>query len=133
MSEWNAMVGIARLIVALAGAWLIFAGGAALARPETAIRFVASMGSTPRIHLTEHFLRGLTGVALMLAADVARAPGMFFYGGAFVAVSSALILAAPRAWHSRYARTAAARLGPCSVRVLAPLSIAGGAVLIWAT
>ena len=133
MSEANILVDAARLIVALSGAWLIFAGLVALLRPAAAIRFIASMGSTPRIHWIEHLLRGLAGIALMLAANVARFPAAFFYCGAFVAASSVLILLVPRAWHARYARTAAAKLHPFLTRLLAPISIAAGAGLIWAT
>ena len=126
-------VRVAQLVVIASGLWLIFAGVVALVRPATAIGFVARMGSTLRIHWTEHLLRGVAGLALMLADETARVPSLFLIGGGFVLASSVMILLAPRDWHARYARSAAARLGPGAMRLLAPLSVAGGVGLIWAT
>lgn len=128
----NWIVDVAWIVVMIAGLWLVFAGLVALFRPAVAIRFIARMGSTVRIHWTEHSIRGLVGLALMLAAEASRAPQLFLGGGSFVLATSALILFAPREWHASYARSASSKLNPTLLRLLAPLSIGGGAGLIWA-
>ncbi|MDP3673594.1 MAG: hypothetical protein Q8R44_00620 [Novosphingobium sp.] len=124
---------IAQAVVVVAGVWLIFSGIVALIRPVLATTFIARMGSTVRIHWTEHTVRALAGAGLILASPAAWAPGLFLYGGVFLIATSSLILAAPRSWHARYSQTAARHLTPGLVRLLAPLAMIGGTALIWAT
>ena len=123
---------VAQSIIAAGALWLSVAGIVAVISPEAARRFIGRMGSTPRIHFTEHFLRGLVGVALILAAASSKFPAAFHGAGIFIAATSLLILIAPREWHARYSRTAARKLGDGTLRALGPISFAAGVGLLWA-
>ena len=123
---------VAQSIIAAGALWLATAGAVAVISPGTARRFIGRMGSTPRIHFTEHLLRGLVGVALIVAAASSRFPTAFHWGGIFIAATSLLILIAPREWHARYSRTAARKLGDGTLRALGPISLAAGVGLLWA-
>lgn len=123
---------IAQSIIAAGALWLAVAGVVAVISPAAARRFIGRMGSTPRIHFTEHFLRGLVGVALILAEASSKFPAAFHWSGIFIAATSLLILLAPREWHARYSRTAAQKLGDGTLRVLGPISLAAAVGLLWA-
>ncbi|MHA6287777.1 hypothetical protein [Maricaulis sp. CAU 1757] len=119
-------------LVYLASLWLVGVGLLCAARPEVALRGLASMGSTRLIHFGEHALRGMAGLALVGAAAGSRHPAVFFWAGLFIVASSALIALAPRRWHHAYAVWWARRLPAWSMRLAAPLSIAAGLALAWA-
>jgi uncharacterized protein YjeT (DUF2065 family) len=122
---------VAQSIIAAGALWLAVAGLVAVISPQAARRFIGRMGSTLRIHFTEHFLRGLVGVALILAAASSKFPVAFHWAGIFIAATSLLILIAPREWHARYSRTAARRLGDGTLRALGPISLAAAVALLW--
>jgi uncharacterized protein YjeT (DUF2065 family) len=123
---------VAQSIIAAGALWLAVAGLVAVISPEAARRFIARMGSTPRIHFTEHFLRGVVGVALILGAASSKFPVGFYWAGIFIAATSLLILIAPREWHARYSRSAARKLSDGKLRALGPISLAAGIALLWA-
>ncbi len=122
----------AQILVVVSGLWLMVVAGIMVAKPDTALAALGAMGSTALIQFGEHGLRLLAGLAFVGAAPVSKFPLAFQVFGGFLAVSSVLIMIAPRRWHQRYARYWAARIPIWSVRALAPVSAAAGAAVIWA-
>jgi len=122
----------AHILVGLAGVWLIFVAGVMATRPEAARSGIRAAGSTVFLQWAEHLIRGSVGLAMVLAAETARMPQVFTIAGSFILVTSVIILALPRRWHQGYAQACADALAPWAIRVLSPLSLAGGIWLIWA-
>ena len=119
-------------IVALCGVWLVAVAGLMAFRPERTRDYLAAAGSTDFINIAEHALRMLAGVSFYLAAPVSRFPLGFEVFGAFLVVTSAIILMIPRRWHHGYALFWAKRIPLPAMRLLAPLSAAAGAFVLYA-
>lgn len=122
---------IARYGVVAFGLFLILAGVWMLTRPTACRAILAKMGSTPLIHYGEHAVRALVGFCLIGAAEASKAPLILTVAGAFIVVSSIVIALAPRRWHAAYAAWWAERLPLWIYPALAPVSLIGGAALIW--
>lgn len=122
---------IARYGVIAFGLFIILAGVWMLVRPAGCRAILAKMGSTPLIHYGEHAVRALGGLCLIGAASASKAPLILTVAGWFIVVSSIVIALAPRRWHAAYAVWWAERLPLWAYRALAPVSLIGGAALIW--
>jgi hypothetical protein len=122
---------ITRYGVIAAGLWLVVVAGWMLVRPAACRAILAKMGSTPLIHYGEHGVRALAGLCLVGAAEASKAPLILTVAGGFVVVSSIVIALAPRRWHAAYAVWWAERLPLWIYPALAPVSLIGGAALIW--
>ena len=118
--------------VLLFAAWMGLVGGIMLLAPEGALSILRMAGSTAVINIAEQTLRLSFGVALIGAAQLSRFPEAFTWIGAFIVVSSLVILAVPRRWHHGYALWWAERLAPVVVRFLAPVSLLIAALLVYA-
>lgn len=114
-----------------AGAWLIGLGVWMAVSPRKALSALGAMGGTPRVHFGEMAVRALVGVALVVAAPVSRYPAAIALIGGFLVVSALALSLLPRRWHSAYSRWWAERIPPWAVRLVGPLSVVGGGVLIW--
>jgi hypothetical protein len=125
------MTGLAQIASLLAGLWLIGLGVWMALRPRQALGVLARMGGTPAVHFGEMGVRILIGAAIMGAAPVSRAPLILSVFGGFLIVSALVLMVLPRRWHERYSAWWAARIPVAAVRLIAPLSAVGGAVLIW--
>ncbi|MCF8880268.1 hypothetical protein L5876_10615 [Hyphobacterium sp. SN044] len=122
---------IARYGVVAFGLFLILAAGWMAVRPAACRAILAKMGSTPLIHYGEHAVRALGGLCLIGAASASKAPLILTVAGGFIVVSSIVIALAPRRWHAAYAVWWADRLPLWIYPALAPVSLIGGAALIW--
>lgn len=122
---------IARYGVIAAGLWLVLVAGWMFFRPAACRAILAKMGSTPLIHYGEHAVRALAGLCLVGAAAASNAPLILTVAGSFIVVSSIVIALAPRRWHAAYAIWWAERLPLWIYPALAPVSLIGGAALIW--
>lgn len=126
------MVEAARWLVILFGLWIAAVGVLMAFAPRTALAGLARMGSTLVINVTELGLRLIAGMAVWFAADLSRWPEGFRVAGAFIVVTSILLLAIPRRWHHAYAVWWAQQLKPLGVRLLAPAALMAGGVVVWA-
>ena len=127
------MIAAAALAALLAAAgWLAFVGVVCLLRADFARAALSRMGSTWPIHLGEHALRALFGMALVLRADASKAPGLFIAGGWFVIATSVLIVLAPRRWHHAFALWWADRIPGQAWRWIGLASLAFSGLLAWA-
>lgn len=122
---------IARYGVIASGLWLILVAAWMLARPAACRAVLAKMGSTSLIHYGEHAVRALAGLCLIGAAAASKAPLILTVAGGFIVISSIVIALAPRRWHAAYAVWWADRLPLWTYRTLAPVSLIGGAALVW--
>ena len=118
-------------IAVTAGLWLIALGVYMLIQPRGALAALARMGGSTRIHLGEMALRILIGLAMIGAAAGSRFPLAVTVIGSFLIASAVVLLILPRRWHSAYSTWWALHIPVGVVRLIAPLSWAMGAVLIW--
>ncbi|MFQ5564320.1 MAG: hypothetical protein ACE5FO_12215 [Parvularculaceae bacterium] len=123
---------VGQLLVILFGLWLIVVGVLMAAKPQTALRCLGKAASTNVINYAELTLRLIAGLALALYAEFSRFPEIFRIVGWFVVATSGILYFVPRPWHARYAVWWAENLTASIVRLLAPVSIAGGVFLIYA-
>ncbi|MFN7128652.1 MAG: hypothetical protein ACK4OJ_06260 [Brevundimonas sp.] len=121
---------VASWIAVLAGGWLIVVGVFMAAAPRRALAVLAAMGGTPSVHFGEMVVRGLAGLVLVVAAPASRLPAWIAVIGGFLIVSALALALLPRRWHSHYSRWWAQRIPPFAVRLIAPVSILGGGLLI---
>ena len=112
--------------------WLTALGVVMAFIPDWALFLLRQAGSTLLIHVGELMLRLLFGLAMIIVADRSLFPQAFFWIGAFMAITAALILILPRRWHSAYALWCADRLPSWLVRVSALLCFVGGWALLFA-
>jgi len=121
-SQWLVIVG---------GLWLIGLGAFMLVQPRQALRVLGQMGGSPMAHFGELAVRILVGIAMVLAAAASRFPVAIAVIGSFLIVSALLLMLLPRRWHATYSTWWARRIPVTAVRLIAPMSSAMGAALIW--
>ena len=122
---------ISQGIVLLTGVWLIGVSLMMLATPRRALRALSAMGGSNAVHFGELGLRLLVGIAFVLAAAMSKAPMAISVIGWFLAASAVTLMILPRRWHSAYSTYWAGRIPALAVRLMAPLSVIAGVVLIW--
>lgn len=101
--------------------------------PRWCLHILSLTASSHRVNLTEQGLRMLAGAALVVRSDLSKVPALFEVGGWFIVASSFFLMIIPLHWHAGYAIWWAERLPIWGVRLVAPLSIAAGATLIYTT
>ncbi len=126
------MITVAQWVVILSGVWLIVVSGFMLASPQTALQYLGKMASTNLINYSEISLRMISGIALVLYAELSKFPEVFRIFGFFLAGTSAVLFLVPRKWHAHYASYWSNRLSAPFVRIFAPFSLALGIFLIYA-
>ncbi|WP_436355558.1 hypothetical protein [Brevundimonas sp. CEF1] len=122
---------ISQGIVLLTGVWLIGISLMMLAAPRRALRALSAMGGSNAVHFGELGLRLLVGIAFVPAAAMSKAPMAISVIGWFLAASAVALMILPRRWHSAYSTYWAGRIPVLAVRLMAPLSVIAGIVLIW--
>lgn len=113
-------------------AWLSLVGAVMLITPQAALVMLRKAGSSVPINVAELGLRLLFGLSLIGLSAATSWPKTVLYVGIFLAATSVLILMVPLSWHNGYAVWWADRLPPVLVRLLAPLSFAAAAFLVFA-
>lgn len=122
---------MAQGLAVMAGVWLMGLGVLMFIAPRRSLGALAAMGGTPVIHFGEMAIRTVAGLALTLAAPLSRFPLAILITGGFLIASAIVLIVLPRRWHSSYSRWWAGRIPVGAVRVIAPMSALGGAMLIW--
>ena len=118
-------------IVLLTGVWLIGVSLMMLATPRRALRALSAMGGSNTVHFGELGLRLIIGIAFILAAAMPKVPMAVTAIGWFLAASAVVLMILPRRWHGAYSTYWAGRIPVLAVRLMAPLSVIAGVVLIW--
>ena len=119
------------IAILMSSGWLAFVAVLCLVKPEAARAGLAAMGSTPAIHFGEHALRALAGIAMIMRADVSKAPLAFEIIGWFVVTTSILIVLLPRRWHHAYAEWWAERIPRWAYRLAALPTLVGAVALTY--
>jgi hypothetical protein len=123
---------LALIILIVAGGWLVAVGVMMAFRPHYALHVLSLTASSHRVNVSEQVPRLIAGAAMFVRADVSKLPQLFEVAGLFIAASSVVLLVIPLSWHNGYAIWWAKRIPPVAVRAIAPLSLLGGAGLIYA-
>ncbi len=123
---------VAQYLTIGVGLWLIGLSVFMLAAPRRALKALEAMGGTPAVHFGEMALRTAAGIALVLAAATSRFPHAIALIGGFLVVSALVLMLLPRRWHASYSTWWAQRIPVIAVRLVAPLSLVAGGVLVWA-
>lgn len=126
------MLIVALVVIWLGGAWLVGVGGLMIVRPERALHMLGQTARSWQVNAAEQVPRLLVGLAMVVRADVSRAPQLFEVAGWFLLLSSVVLLLMPLKWHAGYAKWWAARFPTWAVRLIGPVSMMVGAALIWA-
>ena len=131
------MQGIALIVVAAAGLWLVGVAFLMALRPRYCLHLFEKMSaslerSNWRLQFTEQGLRVLAGVALIVRAPASKLPLVFEVAGWLLVATSVLIVVAPIRWHGGYGRWWVGRIAPLAIRVLSPVPMLAGAGLIYA-
>ena len=123
---------IAKWTVIIFGIFLILVGFLMLFAPQKAREILRKAGSTNVINYTEITLRMIPAAALVLVADFSKFPVFFSVLGWFMLATSMVLYLVPRSMHHQYALRSAEMLSPLYLRLISPLSMFFGGMLIYA-
>lgn len=118
-------------IAALGGLWLIALGVFMFSAPRRSLKALAAMGGSGLIHFGEMAVRIAAGAVFIIAAPVTRIPAAYAFFGWFLVGSALVLVLLPRRWHASYSSWWADRISPPAVRIIAPISVIAGGLLIW--
>ncbi|ALM09107.1 hypothetical protein SB49_01380 [Sediminicola sp. YIK13] len=127
------MVFLSKWILILFGIFLIGVAFLMLLYPTKARATISKAGSTPLINYMEITLRMVPAAALVLYADFSNYPMLFLVLGWFMLATSLVLYFVPRRLHHQYALKCAAILNPTVIRIISPLSLLFGILIIYAT
>ena len=123
---------IAKWTVIMFGIFLILVGFLMLFAPQKAREILRKAGSTNKINYTEITLRMIPAAALVLVADFSKFPAFFSVLGWFMLATSLVLYVVPRKMHHQYALRCAEILTPFYLRLISPLSMLFGVLLMYA-
>ena len=123
---------IAKWTVIIFGIFLILVGFLMLFAPQKAREILRKAGSTNVINYTEITLRMIPAAALVLVADFSKFPVFFSVLGWFMLATSMVLYLVPRKMHHQYALRSAEMLSPLYLRLISPLSMFFGGMLMYA-
>lgn len=118
-------------LVASAGAYFLALGGALLAVPSQASRFLLGFAGSASKHYAELALRFVVGTAFVFAAPHMQLSALFRVFGWVLIGTTLVLLCIPWHWHRRFAQRAV----PGALRRLPFLGISSaalGALVLWA-
>jgi len=127
------IITMAKYIVILFGAFIIFAGFLMLFRPKKARKTLQLAGSTNMINYTEITLRFIIAIALIVYAEFSKIPEVFTILGWFMLITSLILYAVPRKLHHQFSLRSAEILKPSYFQFIAPLAYIFGGFIIYNT
>lgn len=119
-----------KYILFLFGAFFIVVGFIMFLKPETVRNTIRKAGSTRFINFAELLTRMIPGAAFVFYADYSPYRLIFKMIGFFIILSSVVILLVPRKIHHAFSNQCAAILKPFYLKLIAPISVLLGIVLI---
>lgn len=125
------MIALAQGIVIVFGAFIIYVGLLMFINPEKARATLMKAGSTNFINYAEITIRMIPALAMILYADFSRYPDGLKLFGWFMLGTSAILYFVPRKVHHSFSLRAAEVLNPHYVRLLSPVSLLFGSVIIY--
>ena len=115
-----------KVILLFFAAFLIGVGLLMILRPVQVREIIKKGGSTPLIHFSELTLRAFPGFSFMFYENFNAYSQFFYFFGAFMVLTSFVLMVLPRSLHHRYALWSASYLPPVYIRLLSPVSIVFG-------
>jgi len=100
------MIGLAGIVVAASGLWLLGLAAAVIVFPGRTERFLKAFASSARTHYLEQALRLVAGVALVLYASEMRFAELFAVFGWLISATAVGLLLIPWRWHNRFGKWA---------------------------
>jgi uncharacterized membrane protein YfcA len=125
------MIIIAKWIIILFGAFIIYVGLLMFFTPEKARATLMKAGSTNFINYGEITMRMIVALALIIYSDFSKYPEVFKIFGWFMLVTSLMLYCVPRKLHHSFSLRSAAILKPTLVRVISPFSLLLGSAIIY--
>ncbi len=122
---------IAKWTIVIFGLFFIAVGIMMLFYPQKAREILRKAGSTNFINYAEISLRIIPAVALILAADLSKYPGIFKVLGWFMLCTSLVLYFVPRQIHHDFSTKAANMLKPFYFQLISPFSFAIGVLIIY--
>lgn len=126
------MIQLARYIVILFAAFLIYVGFLMLLNPVKAREYLRKAGSTNFINYFEITIRMIPAAGLIISAELSKFPEVFSLLGWFMIATSFILYFVPRRLHHHYALWCADILKPAYIRLTAPFSMLFGCAIIYA-
>lgn len=123
---------VALIAIMASGLWLVAGAFLMAFQPRRFLHLLSLTASNWRVNSSEQGLRLMAGIALIIRADASKVPTLFIVSGEFIVASSVILLFVPLRWHAGYAIWWSHRLSLTSVRAIAPVSAALGALAIYA-
>ncbi len=125
------MIALSKIVVIIFGLFLIGAGLLMLFKPDKARATLRKAGSTNLVNYTEITLRMVPAAAMILYSDFSRYPEAFKIIGWFMIATSMVLYMVPRKLHHDYSLKSAEILKPKFFRMLSPLSVLFGLMIIY--
>lgn len=125
------MIVLAKVIIILFGLYIISIGILMFVSPQRARDILKKAGSTPFINYAEITLRIFPAIGLIIYSELSAFPVAFNLLGWFMLATSIVLYFVPRRIHHNYSLRSAEILQPLYVRLLSPLSILFGSLLIY--
>jgi uncharacterized membrane protein YfcA len=125
------MIMLAKWVVILFGAFIIYIGLLMFFAPEKARATLMKAGSTNFINYAEITIRMIPALAMILYADFSKYPDVFKLFGWFMLGTSLILYFVPRKLHHGFSLRAAEILKPHYVRWLSPFSLLFGLAIIY--
>lgn len=118
------------VLIVMTGVALAVLSVLILIAPRRALHALSRFGSTPAIHFGELSVRAVIGGIFILGAAATRFPLAVALVGGFLVLSALMLMILPRRWHAAYSGWWAERIPVWGVRLLTPISLAAGALLV---
>lgn len=125
------MITVSKIIIITFGIFLFGVGILMLLKPEIARATLRKAGSTNLINYTEITLRMIPASAMILYAEFSKFPEAFKLIGWFMIATSLVLYIVPRKVHHDYSLKCADILKPKYFRMLSPLSMIFGLLVIY--
>ena len=125
------MLWIAKVIIILFGLFIISIGVLMLSSPQRARDILKKAGSTPFINYAEITFRIFPAISLIIYSELSVFPVAFRILGWFMLATSIVLYFVPRRQHHNYSLRSAEILQPVYIRLLSPVSILFGSLLIY--
>ena len=125
------MVIISKTVIVFFGLFLIMVGLLMLINPEKARSWLEKAGSTNFINYAEITIRMIPAAAMIIYSEYSRFPEALFYIGGFMIFTSFVLYLVPRNLHHNFALKSAEKLTSTRIRLLSPLALTMGLLLIY--
>lgn len=117
------------IVILLFGVFLIFCGFIMFFYPEKAKQIISKAGSTFMINYAELGTRFFVGIVFVFVET--KFETVYDWFGYFLIISALLLMILPIKKHNQFSKNASDYLKPIYLKILAPISIVFGMLIIY--